>query len=129
MSKIGTILIAAALAAPLAACGAQQPTTVTQPEPTYVDPVEIAPEPAYKPEGLETQPEFLSDGEIRDRVHTALERVPGLREDTVRVTVEPGGVVHLTGRVSTQAQKRSVHDVVHAVDGVTSVYVDDLNVR
>lgn len=129
MPKIGTILLAAALAAPLAACGARQPTTISQPEPTYVEPVELAQEPAYKPEELETEPEFLTDAEIHQRVDTALQRVPGLREENVRVTVEPGGVVHLTGRVNTAAQKRSVHDVVHAVDGVTSVYVDDLNVR
>ena len=69
-----------------------------------------------------------TDQAIHDDVHEALERAPGIDESTIRVVVENGDV-YLSGWVRSETERESAHDVAHSVEGVRSVYYDDLEVR
>lgn len=72
--------------------------------------------------------DFLTDAEIHDRVHDALDRAPGIDASDIHVSVENGDV-RLSGTVHSEQERQSAHDVAHAVQGVDQVFFDDLKVH
>lgn len=102
------------------------PPPAPAPAPDPPAPESPAPEPDAPPMGDE-EPD-LSDASLHDRVHAALQRAPELEGTDVSVRVE-GSTVYLGGHVHTADQKRIAHNVAHAVEGVSRVIHDGIDVR
>lgn len=99
----------------------------TQPQPD----VDRTPPPPAE-DDFEREEDFeddiLTDNEIHDRVHDALDRAPSLDASDIHVSVE-NGTVRLWGTVHSEQERQTAHDVAHSVRGVDRVFFDDLRVH
>lgn len=120
--KALTIATAAASALVLTACG-----SVYDREPAYEPAPRVEREPAPAPTGG-YESHRAADRMLHDKVHNALARAPSLRGTDIAASVE-GSRVYLSGTVDSPRQRQTAHDVVHSIDGVASVMMDDLRVR
>ncbi len=70
----------------------------------------------------------MDSNSLRQQVQGALQGAEGLDASHINVVVAENGVVHLSGTVLSEEEKRRAHDVVHDVPGVRNVYISQLEV-
>lgn len=83
------------------------------------------------PAPMETPPEpaqTRSIDAIHDSVDAALNQAEGLDASRIVVVVDDTGVVHLSGTVASEEEKRRAHEIAHQVEGVQNVYIGELQV-
>jgi len=66
--------------------------------------------------------------QLHDRITAAFQQAEGLDPTRIRIVVADNGVVHLSGTVASEEEKRRAHEIAHAVDGVQNVYIGELEV-
>lgn len=101
-----------------------QPVVSQTPPPTSND---FEPEDDFERDDTYRDDGFVTDGEIHDEIHEALERAPGVDASHIHVSVENGSV-RLWGTVDSERARQSAHDLAHSVEGVHQVFLDDLRV-
>jgi osmotically-inducible protein OsmY len=80
------------------------------------------------PETRRPTEEVRSTDQLHDEVHAALDRAEGLDASQIRVVVAENGVVHLSGTVASEEEKRRAHEIAHSVPGVKNVYIGQLEI-
>lgn len=124
---LGALALALLLVAGFA-CRTTGPTPPA-PAPAPAPAPETSPAPTTEPPAAdEPAPVGQSDAAIHDRVHAALEAAPDLDGTDISVRVE-NGRVYLGGHVHTAEQREIAHNVAHAVEGVSRVFTDDIQIR
>jgi osmotically-inducible protein OsmY len=87
-----------------------------------------APETQRPTEDVGRTGDVATTERLHDEVHAALDRAEGLDSSQIRVVVAENGVVHLSGTVASEEEKRRAHEIAHSVPGVKNVYIGQLEI-